>query len=200
MGKNRRFRKSTRKAREGAVAATRAGTATAASTAAAAINGTTLRPDISTMSIPNMKSELLSLGGDISAIIEKADLEAALRSARIKAAASDDAQHCCSHPSPPPSPSTVNVANVEVPVSNEQKGKEKTQPANEHVPVEAAQAAEGDEVSPEPNSRMQVNVVDALIEDWICPISLELPFDPVTAEDGFVYNKADIQKEWMATL
>jgi TPR repeat protein len=28
----------------------------------------------------------------------------------------------------------------------------------------------------------------------VCPIALELPVDPVTAEDGRVYNRADIQK------
>jgi len=33
-----------------------------------------------------------------------------------------------------------------------------------------------------------------IVKEFICPISLELPVEPVTAEDGRVYNRADIQK------
>jgi len=33
-----------------------------------------------------------------------------------------------------------------------------------------------------------------IAKEFVCPISLELPVVPVTAEDGRVYNRADIQK------
>ena len=36
--------------------------------------------------------------------------------------------------------------------------------------------------------------INSIAKEYICPISLELPVDPVTAEDGRVYNRADIQK------
>lgn len=38
----------------------------------------------------------------------------------------------------------------------------------------------------------------AIEDDLICPITLELPFDPVTAEDGTVYERAAI-KQYFAT-
>ena len=36
--------------------------------------------------------------------------------------------------------------------------------------------------------------IDAIVKEYLCPISLELPVEPVTAEDGRVYNRADIMK------
>jgi len=36
--------------------------------------------------------------------------------------------------------------------------------------------------------------IDEVVKEFICPISLELPVEPVMAEDGRVYNRADIQK------
>ena len=38
--------------------------------------------------------------------------------------------------------------------------------------------------------------IKSVVKEFICPISLELPFDPVTAEDGLVYNLADIVKQY----
>ena len=36
--------------------------------------------------------------------------------------------------------------------------------------------------------------INSVVKEYVCPIALELPVDPVTAEDGRVYNRADIQK------
>ena len=36
--------------------------------------------------------------------------------------------------------------------------------------------------------------INSIAKEYVCPIALELPVDPVTAEDGRVYNRADIQK------
>lgn len=33
-----------------------------------------------------------------------------------------------------------------------------------------------------------------VVDDLICPITMELPFDPVTADDGRIYEKAAIQR------
>jgi len=45
----------------------------------------------------------------------------------------------------------------------------------------------------ETNKRRK-SAMDEIVKEFICPISLELPVEPVTAEDGRVYNRADIQK------
>jgi len=39
-------------------------------------------------------------------------------------------------------------------------------------------------------------VMDSLADEYICPITQELPIEPVTAEDGKIYEKAAIQ-EWL---
>jgi len=36
--------------------------------------------------------------------------------------------------------------------------------------------------------------INSIVKEYQCPIALELPVDPVTANDGHVYNRADIQK------
>jgi hypothetical protein len=36
--------------------------------------------------------------------------------------------------------------------------------------------------------------INSIVKEYECPIALALPVDPVTAEDGRVYNRADIQK------
>ena len=41
------------------------------------------------------------------------------------------------------------------------------------------------------------SAIDETVAEFICPISQELPLDPVTAEDGRVYEKASIE-EWLA--
>eukprot|EP01046_Picozoa_sp_COSAG06_P062758 COSAG06_NODE_14287_length_1170_cov_1.138189_1_plen_263_part_00 len=40
------------------------------------------------------------------------------------------------------------------------------------------------------------SAIDETASEFICPISLELPLEPVTAEDGRVYEKASIE-EWL---
>ena len=42
--------------------------------------------------------------------------------------------------------------------------------------------------------KRQKTAIDAIVEECSCPLSLELPVEPVTAEDGRVYNRADITK------
>ena len=36
--------------------------------------------------------------------------------------------------------------------------------------------------------------INSVVKEYMCPIALELPVDPVTAEDGRIYNRADIQQ------
>ena len=36
--------------------------------------------------------------------------------------------------------------------------------------------------------------INSVVKEYVCPIALELPVDPVTAEDGRVYNRSDIQQ------
>jgi len=38
------------------------------------------------------------------------------------------------------------------------------------------------------------SAIDAVADDWVCPITCELPIDPVVAEDGRVYERAAIQE------
>ena len=42
------------------------------------------------------------------------------------------------------------------------------------------------------------SALDKLADEFICPITSELPVDPVTAEDGRVYEKSALL-EWFAT-
>ena len=37
-----------------------------------------------------------------------------------------------------------------------------------------------------------------MADEWVCPITQELPLDPVTAEDGRVYERRSIE-EWFST-
>ena len=38
--------------------------------------------------------------------------------------------------------------------------------------------------------------IDEMAEEFVCPITQELPVDPVTAEDGRVYERSAIE-EWL---
>ena len=38
------------------------------------------------------------------------------------------------------------------------------------------------------------SAIDQAAEDYLCPISQELPVDPVTAEDGRIYERTEIQR------
>ena len=38
------------------------------------------------------------------------------------------------------------------------------------------------------------SAIDQAAEDFLCPISQELPVDPVTAEDGRIYERSEIQR------
>jgi len=47
----------------------------------------------------------------------------------------------------------------------------------------------------EENKRFR-SAMDAIADDYVCPITAELPLDPVTAEDGHVYERAAIER-WL---
>ena len=51
----------------------------------------------------------------------------------------------------------------------------------------------GTNPSADKSSKRAKKAINSILKEYICPISLELPVDPVTAEDGRVYNRADIQ-------
>eukprot|EP00518_Triparma_eleuthera_P020229 CAMPEP_0197548786 /NCGR_PEP_ID=MMETSP1320-20131121/2826_1 /TAXON_ID=91990 /ORGANISM="Bolidomonas sp., Strain RCC2347" /LENGTH=357 /DNA_ID=CAMNT_0043108871 /DNA_START=9 /DNA_END=1078 /DNA_ORIENTATION=+ len=48
----------------------------------------------------------------------------------------------------------------------------------------------------ESNDSRLSGLVDSIADCWLCPITLELPVDPVTAEDGRIYERSDIE-EWL---
>ncbi|GMI47001.1 hypothetical protein TrCOL_g11130 [Triparma columacea] len=50
----------------------------------------------------------------------------------------------------------------------------------------------------ESNSRRISGVVDSIADNWLCPITLELPIDPVMAEDGKIYERSAIE-QWLRT-
>jgi hypothetical protein len=39
-------------------------------------------------------------------------------------------------------------------------------------------------------------VMDSIADNWLCPITLELPIDPVMAEDGKIYERSAIE-QWL---
>ena len=46
----------------------------------------------------------------------------------------------------------------------------------------------------EASNKRAKGAINSIAKEYVCPIALELPVDPVTAEDGRVYNRADIQQ------
>jgi len=50
-----------------------------------------------------------------------------------------------------------------------------------------------EEAATEENKKFR-SAIDAVADDWGCPITCELPVDPVVAEDGRVYEQAAIQE------
>ena len=45
-------------------------------------------------------------------------------------------------------------------------------------------------------SKRVKTAMNSIADEWVCPISQELPIDPVMAEDGKIYERADIAK-WL---
>ena len=45
-----------------------------------------------------------------------------------------------------------------------------------------------------PESKRQKTAIDAIVKEYSCPLSLDLPVEPVIAEDGRTYNRADIKR------
>jgi hypothetical protein len=50
----------------------------------------------------------------------------------------------------------------------------------------------------ESKARRISGVVDSIADNWLCPITLELPIDPVMAEDGKIYERFAIE-QWLRT-
>jgi hypothetical protein len=50
--------------------------------------------------------------------------------------------------------------------------------------------------SPREHHKRLCQAVDSIAEDCVCPITAELPLDPVTAEDGRVYERSAIER-WL---
>jgi hypothetical protein len=48
----------------------------------------------------------------------------------------------------------------------------------------------------ESKARRISGVVDSIADNWLCPITLELPIDPVMAEDGKIYERSAIE-QWL---
>ena len=46
----------------------------------------------------------------------------------------------------------------------------------------------------EASNKRAKGAINSIVKEYVCPIALELPVDPVTAEDGRVYNRSDIQQ------
>ena len=46
----------------------------------------------------------------------------------------------------------------------------------------------------ENENKRHKTAIYAIVKEYVCPLSLELPVEPVIAEDGRVYNRADITK------
>ena len=42
--------------------------------------------------------------------------------------------------------------------------------------------------------RIKTNTLDGMVDELLCPITQQLPVDPVMAEDGRVYDRKTIQK------
>ena len=57
--------------------------------------------------------------------------------------------------------------------------------------MSAKHAASPDEK--EDNKKLR-SAIDQVAEDYLCPIGQELPVDPVTAEDGRIYERTEIQR------
>ena len=49
----------------------------------------------------------------------------------------------------------------------------------------------------ERKARRISGVMDSIADNWLCPITLELPIDPVTAEDGKIYERSAIE-QWLS--
>ncbi|GMI46999.1 hypothetical protein TrCOL_g11128 [Triparma columacea] len=48
----------------------------------------------------------------------------------------------------------------------------------------------------ESKARRISGVVDSIADNWLCPITFELPIDPVMAEDGKIYERSAIE-QWL---
>ncbi len=56
---------------------------------------------------------------------------------------------------------------------------------------EAAPPSHAADTAEEANKKLR-SALDAVAEEWVCPITQELPLDPVMAEDGRVYERSAI--------
>lgn len=70
-------------------------------------------------------------------------------------------------------------------------------PAPSSLVRRAAPEADSDGVDDEPSSKRLKQALDDLAAEFMCPIALSLPVDPVTAEDGHVYERSAIE-QWFS--
>eukprot|EP00966_Prymnesium_polylepis_P125130 2893590-Prymnesium_polylepis.1 len=50
-----------------------------------------------------------------------------------------------------------------------------------------------DDATTEENKKFR-SALDSMADDWVCPITFELPIDPVLAEDGSTYERCAIEE------
>jgi uncharacterized protein YdaT len=56
------------------------------------------------------------------------------------------------------------------------------------------QAAESAAATTDVVSKRYKSAIDAMADEWLCPITTELPLEPVIAEDGQVYEKSALEE------
>ena len=59
------------------------------------------------------------------------------------------------------------------------------------APKRKAAAADGETAA---TAKKYKSAMDEMADEWICPITTELPLDPVTAEDGHTYDRSAIKE------
>ena len=65
---------------------------------------------------------------------------------------------------------------------------------NNTMPPRAKRAAPEPAAAETETAKKYKSAMDAMADDWICPITTELPLDPVMAEDGHVYERSAIEE------
>ena len=69
---------------------------------------------------------------------------------------------------------------------------------NNEVSGPGSESDDSEQSSVKDEHKRQKTAIAAIVKEYQCPLSLELPVEPVTAEDGRVYNRAkhiDIAKQ-----
>ena len=61
-------------------------------------------------------------------------------------------------------------------------------------PKKRPAAASSTDNSTDPVAKKYKSAMDEMADEWICPITTELPIDPVMAEDEHIYERAAIEE------